>query len=73
MKSGQIEKKELGMRELGVQITRAMSLAWKELTSSHEDLLTKSFAETGLSLPCDGSQDNLIKFLGHSGTLNYGI
>ena len=73
VESGQTKKKKLGVRQLRVQITRAVALAWKDLTSNHEELLTKSFSEIGLSLPCDGSQDNLIKFLGHSGSLNYGL
>ena len=48
--------------ELRVLMARALDVAWKKLCES--EMMEKAFADVGLSLNIDGSEDHKMKFQG---------
>ena len=58
-----IEKK-MSIGELRILMAKELDLAWKELCKA--DIMRASFADVGLSLNIDGSEDHRMKFQGQS-------
>ena len=50
------------MSELRILMARALDVAWKKLCESY--MMISSFADVGLSLNVEGSEDHRMKFQG---------
>ena len=56
--------KKITRSELRILMAKALDVAWKKLCEG--DMMRSAFADVGLSLNIDGSEDHRMKFQGQS-------
>ena len=58
------EVKKITRSELRILMAKALDIAWKKLCEGN--MMRSAFADVGLSLNIDGSEDHRMKFQGQS-------